>query len=88
MKTASLPSLRVAPELRQAAEDVLQDGETLSAFVENAVRAQVTLRQSQEAFIARGLASRDKAAASGRYVPSSAVLETLAGKLAKAKTRV
>ncbi len=85
MKTATLPSLRVAPDLRKAAEDVLQEGETLSAFVEHAVRAQVTLRRSQDAFIARGLASRDKAAAHGRYVTSAAVLKKLEGKLAKAK---
>lgn len=85
MKTATLPSLRVAPELRKSAEAVLQEGETLSAFVENAVRAQVSLRQSQDAFIARGLASRDKAAASGHYMSSAAVLKKLESKLAKAK---
>ena len=38
MKTATLPSLRVEPELRDAAESVLQAGETLSSFVETAVR--------------------------------------------------
>jgi hypothetical protein len=31
MKTASISSLRVAHELRQAAESVLQEGETLSS---------------------------------------------------------
>lgn len=85
MKTATLPSLRVAPDLRQSAEAVMQDGETLSGFVENAVRVHVALRQSQDAFIAPGLASRDKAAASGHYVTAAAVLKKLEGKLAKAK---
>jgi predicted transcriptional regulator len=88
MKTATIPSLRVAPALRQAAEDVLHEGETLSGFVESALRAQIELRQAQEEFIARGLASRDKAKASGRYVSSAAVLKRLQGRLAKAKSKV
>lgn len=87
MKSANFPSLRVDPDLRQAAEDVLQDGESLSAFVEHAVRQQIALRQSQEAFIARGLASRDQARASGRYFSSTTVMKTLEGQLAKAKRR-
>ena len=33
MKNATLPSLRVEPELREAAESVLLAGETLSAFI-------------------------------------------------------
>lgn len=39
------------PELRQAAEAVLQEGETLSSFVEQSVRMQVERRRQQEAFI-------------------------------------
>ena len=39
MKTAAIPAVRVPPELRQAAEDLLQTGETLSGFVEEAVKA-------------------------------------------------
>lgn len=85
MKSATIPSLRVSPALREAAEDVLQDGETLSSFVEASLRAQITLRQSQAAFIARGLASRDEAQASGRYVSSANALKNLEGRLAKAK---
>lgn len=87
MKTATIPSLRVDPHLRQAAEDVLEEGETLSAFVEHAVRAQVALRQSQAAFIARGLDSRERAQASGRYVTAAAALDTLQARLAQAKRR-
>jgi len=54
MKSASLPSLRVDPELRAAAESVLTEGETLSAFVGNSVRSQIRYRQTQQEFIARG----------------------------------
>lgn len=85
MKTASFPSLRVSPALRQAAEDVLEEGETLSGFVEASVRAQIELRRSQAAFIERGLASREKARESGRYVSASSVLAKLERRLDKAK---
>ena len=85
MKTATLPSLRVEPALREAAESVLQEGETLSAFVEQSVRAMVQQRQQQEAFIARGLRARDDARRSGRYTPAEEVLRGLESKLAKAR---
>ncbi|CAD7028421.1 prevent-host-death protein [Pseudorhizobium endolithicum] len=67
MKSATLPSLRVEPELRAAAESVLKEGETLSAFVENSVKAQIHYRKTQAEFIARGLASREKAKQTGIY---------------------
>ena len=88
MKTATLPSLRVDPALREAAEAVLQEGETLSSFVEKSVRAQVERRRQQEAFLARGLASRDRARKQGRYVEAADVVEGLAGRLEKARRRV
>ena len=85
MKTATFPSLRVEPALREAAEELLHDGESLSGFVESALRAQIQQRQQQTAFIARGLASRDRAKASGVYFSSGAVLKKLEARLAKAK---
>lgn len=87
VKTASFPSLRVDPALRRAAEDVLQDGETLSSFVELSVRTQIRQRQEQDAFIARGLASRDKARKSDACVSSAAVVKGLKVRLAKARKR-
>ncbi|HRN60994.1 MAG TPA: YlcI/YnfO family protein [Gammaproteobacteria bacterium] len=87
MKTASLPSLRVDPALREAAESVLQEGETLSSFVEQSVRAQVQLRQQQEAFIARGLASRGRARKNGRYVAADAVVSGLESRLRTAMAK-
>ena len=87
MKTATLPSLRVAPELREAAEEVLREGETLSAFLESALRAQIEQRQVQDAFLARGLASRDRARRTGRYIPADAVMAQLRARLEQAKKR-
>lgn len=85
MKTATMPPVRVSPELRQAAEGLLQDGETLSGFVEDAVRRNVEFRQAQQAFLERGLASAAAARKSGRYVASATVLGKLARRLEKAR---
>ena len=86
MKTASIPSLRVAPALRQAAEEVLGDGESLSSFVEQSIRESIERRQAQQGFVARGLASRDKAKQTGQYVSADAVVGRLEKMLAKAKS--
>ncbi|RWX77280.1 prevent-host-death protein [Neorhizobium lilium] len=85
MKTATIPSLRVDPELRAAAESVLQEGETLSAFVESSLRRQVEYRTTQAEFIARGLASLAEAERTGRYHSSEDVLAMLKAKLDAAK---
>jgi len=87
MKSATFPSLRVDPALRQAAEEVLLDGESLSSFVEQSVRVNIERRKAQDEFIARGLASREKAKRSGTYVSSGAVLKNLESRLTKAKAR-
>ena len=85
MKSAAIPAVRVPPELRQAAEELLQAGETLSGFVEEAVRRNVEFRQAQKAFIERGLASAEAARKSGKYVSSGTVLSKLARRLEKAR---
>ena len=85
MKTAAIPAVRVSPELRQAAEAVLEIGETLSGFVEDAVRRNVEFRYSQKAFIERGLAAGASAGKSGKYIPAAAVLGKLARHLDKAR---
>src|SRR3546814_18720802 len=80
-KTATLPSLRVDPHLREAAEAVLEDNESLSTFIEDSVRAQIARRQAQRTFIERGLASRDHARNSGRYVHAIDLLQALGQRL-------
>lgn len=81
MKTATIPSLRVTPDLRREAESVLEEGETLSAFVEDALRRQVEFRKSREAFIRRGLASRDNAKITGEYASKEELMDSLRGML-------
>ena len=85
MKTASFPSLRVEPELRQAAEQVLKEGESLSSFVEQAIAEGIERRLAQREFIARGLRARDDARSGDGYVESAAVLGRLEGMLERAK---
>lgn len=87
MKTATIPALRVDPALRQAAEDVLQAGETLSSFVEQSVRANIERRRQQQAFIARGLTARDEARENGDYLAASDVLQELDDMLADAERK-
>ena len=83
MKTAAIPPVRVSPELRQAAEAVLQTGETLSGFVEDSVRRNVEFRYAQKAFVERGLAAGAAAQKSGKYVSAATVLGKLDRRLAK-----
>lgn len=85
MKSAAIPAVRVPPELRRAAEELLQGGETLSGFVEEAVRRNVEFRQAQKAFVERGLASAKAARRSGKYISSAVVLGKLARRLEKAR---
>jgi len=89
MKTASIPSLRVDPELRHDAESVLREGETLSSFMEHALRASIQSRRAQKEFIARGLASHDAAKHTGEYFAAGEVLAEMEQMLsqAEAKTR-
>ena len=67
MKTATMPPLRVDPDLRQAAEDVLHENESLSAFMEAALREGVARRRVQREFVARGLDSREQARRDHQY---------------------
>ncbi len=88
MKTATFPSLRVEPELRDAAESVLQDGETLSGFIEASVRETIERRRTRAEFIARGMASRETAKRTGVYFAADQVHAELGQMLDKAKAKV
>lgn len=77
MKVASLPPLRVTQETRNAVEELLRDGESLSAFVEESVRLNVERRQVQREFLARGLAAAEEARRTGDYATPEEVMATL-----------
>ena len=87
MKTTTIPPLRVSKELRERAEAVLEQGETLSGFVLDALTRSIEYRNARQEFIARGLASAANAKKNGKYVPADRVIGKLERKLAKAKRR-
>ena len=87
MKTTTIPPLRVSPDLRRQAEAVLEEGETLSGFVLDALNRNIEARKLRQEFVARGLASAARARKTGKYIPAGRVIEKLALRLAKAKQR-
>lgn len=88
MKSASFPSLRVEPELREAAESVLREGETLSSLIETSVREAIQRRRMQDEFIARGLRSREQVQRTGLTHAAEAVHTELQQRLDARRTSV
>ena len=87
MRSTTLPPLRVTPELRREAEAVLEQGETLSAFVLASIEQQIEARRAREQFVERGLASGAEARRTGKYVSADAVLRKLKRRLDAAKAK-
>jgi hypothetical protein len=77
MKTATLPTVRVQPQTREQAESLLEDGETLSMFIDESLRRQIAFRQAEREFLARGIASIEKAKKSGRYISADKAVSGL-----------
>lgn len=77
MKTATLPAIRVEPELREQIESVLAQGETLSGFMESALRGAAEFRAVQNEFHARGKQSSDHFDATGISYSTDDVIEKL-----------
>lgn len=84
-KTSTIPPLRVNEEVRAAAEAALMEGETLSGFVLEAIQLNIQRRSMQQEFVARGLAARDEARRTGKYVSSDEVLAGLDKTLARSR---
>ena len=87
VKTATIPSVRVEPELRAEVEALLSEGETVSEFVEASVRAAVLRRRNQAEFIARAHRSLERARRTGDYVDADGVVDGLQRKLDAARAR-
>lgn len=88
MKTATIPAVRVEPELRAEVESLLAEGETVSQFVETSVRSAVHRRRVQAEFVERGLRSREAAHRTGDYVEAGVVVDSLQRKLDAARKQV
>ncbi len=85
MRTTTFPPLRVTPDLRRSAEAVLEEGETLSAFVLASVEQQIESRRARDLFVERGLVSGERARSSGKYVSAEAALRKLRQRLSGAR---
>jgi hypothetical protein len=85
MKTSTIPPIRVAPAFRGEIESVLEQGESLSQFVENAVRQMVLKRQNQTEFVRRGMAAIEETQRLGNGIAADDVLAQLDAKLAAAR---
>lgn len=85
MKTATIPPIRVEPSFRLELEDVLEQGESLSEFVESAVRSTVQLRRNQAEFVRRGIAAIEVTKRTGGGIAADFVIAKLEAKLAAAR---
>ena len=86
MKSATLPALRVSPDLRLAAEKALRPNETISKLMEASLERFIAHRIAEDEFIARGLRSAQEARQSQVYFSADEVLQRLKAKLAQAKS--
>lgn len=88
MKSATIPSVRVDPAFRNEVEQVLGKDESLSEFVESAVRASVRQRRDQAEFLVRGRLSLAQAKQTGIYLDAKVVMDRLEAKLTAAKAKI
>jgi hypothetical protein len=81
MKSAIIPQVRVEPALRDELEAVLNQGETLSEFVEASVRNAVAFRRVQSQFLERGQAAWEDYQSTGMSVPAVDMVAKLQARL-------
>jgi hypothetical protein len=88
MKDAVIPQVRVESQLRARLDAVLLPGETLSDFVEAAVRNAVEYRRVQTDFASRCDASLAEYERTGVSIPAAQVIAKLESKLAKRRKQL
>lgn len=87
MKSTTIPPVRVEPKFREELEQSLEDGESIAALVEKAVRTDVARRRDHAEFVRRGMESIARSEAAGDWVPADEVLAKLDAKVAAARAR-
>jgi hypothetical protein len=88
MKDAVIPQVRVESQLRANLDSVLLPGETLSDFVEVAVRNAVEYRRVQTDFASRCDASLAEYERTGVSIPAAQVIAKLESKLDKRRKQL
>ena len=81
MKSSALLAVRVEPALRQELESVLTEHETISSFVEQAVRSAVSYRRAQSDFLARGEQASQTYLQTGASIPADEVFARLENRI-------
>ena len=88
MKSSMLPPVRVPEALRSAAESVLAEGETLSAFIQLSVARAVEHRRVQAQFHARAGAALEHYQRTGVSRSADEVVASLQAKLARKRKQL
>ena len=89
MKTSSLPAVSVEPALRADVEAVLEEGESMDEFIEDAVAERVLRRKAaQAAFIARASTSLEESKRTGVVFPLDEVERELRREMDDAHRRL
>jgi len=87
MKTTTIPPVRIEPQFREEIEQALEDGETLAALVEKAVRSEVVRRREHAEFVRRGLAAIKRSTEADDGIPAAAVISKLRARVAVARKK-
>jgi uncharacterized protein (DUF1778 family) len=87
MKTAILPPVRLDPKQKALIEAAMVPGETLSAFMLEAVLSKAEARRAQAAFVAKGLAAERDAERESTWVSEEAVFSRLEATLKRAQRK-
>ena len=88
MKSAVLPSVRVERALRNDAESVLDEGETLSDFIATCVRGGVAWRRAQDAFVARARNAIDRSDRESHGISPEDLLSRMDERLNASRSRL
>ena len=88
MSSAPLRSVYIEPDLHDEVESVLDDGESLSDFVESCVRKSVQWRRTQDAFLARAREAVDRGVRDGCGISPEQLLKLMDDRLDEARRRV
>ena len=85
MKTATLPAVRVTPEVRQLVESVLKEGESLSTFIEETVKKHAQWRKEDEAFYARAAKASQALREGGKFYTAEESIARLRAQVQRAR---
>ena len=87
MKTATLPAVRVAPQVRELIESVLHEGESLSTFIEETVKKHAQWRKEDEAFYARAAKASQNLRDGGKFFTAEESISRLRAQVQRARDR-